>query len=245
MKIIVCIKKVTKVTNSNIKNEHIMNVLDKNAIELALKMKESLGGEIIAISMGDINAKSVLHTALAMGVDDAILLCDNKFAGSDTLATSYILSSTIKKVKNVDFIICGNHSSDGETGQIGPEIATMLEIPFITNCIEVLDIRQDYGEFRRIKDNTIETIKMQFPGLITVGRQINKPRYATLKQFVRSKKIPIKVWSGTDIAVDYDKCGLVGSPTKVISTTQLKHCKVCEFLGENALERLVEIFELN
>ena len=145
MRIIVCVKHVPNTLkydfeNNSIKREDIdstINPYDLYAIETALRLKDKYGGEVFALCMGVSSAKQSLIKTIALGVDKAYLLCDKKFAGADTFSTSYVLAEGIKKIDKYDIIICGKQSSDGDTGQVGVEIAEKLALPFITNVINV------------------------------------------------------------------------------------------------------------
>jgi electron transfer flavoprotein beta subunit len=150
--------------------------------------------------------------------DEAILLCDKAFAGADTLATSYSLSMAIKKIGNYDLIICGKQSTDGDTGQVGPSLAEKLEIPHTTCVSEIQEIDSSYIRCRRMNDEGYELIGMPLPAVITVVKEINEPRLASIRGIMRAKKANIKIWSADDINADRLLCGLSGSPTQVIKT---------------------------
>jgi len=163
MKIVVCLKQVPESLDVKIDPEtkriiregvkSIINPYDTYAIEEGIRLKEKLGGEVISISMGPSQAEEALREAIAMGADDGILLTDRKFAGSDTLATSYTLSCGIKKIGNFDIIICGRETLDGSTGQVGPEIAEFLNIPYVTYVSKIENISDNVMECVRLMED--------------------------------------------------------------------------------------------
>ena len=228
MNIVVCIKQVpdtTEIKIDPVKNTlirtgvpSIMNPFDKNALETALQLKDQYGGKVTAISMGPAQAKAVLREALAMGADEAYLVSDRAFGGSDTYATSYILSEAIKKLGNFDVILGGKQAIDGDTGQTAPSIAEHLNA---TRLTYVLDLKVDGDKVtaRRQVEEGIEVIETKFPILCTATKESNKPRYATVKGVINSLKAEIGMITLADIpGADTTKMGLKGSPTKVKST---------------------------
>lgn len=153
MRIIVPIKQVPETSNVKMDPvtgvmirkglEAIINPLDLYAIEIALRIKEDCGGEVVAISMGPQKAEKALREAIAMGCDDGILLSDRKFGGSDTYATGYTLAQAVKKIGEFDLIICGERATDGDTGQVGPAIAALLGLPLVTYVSKIVDLSED------------------------------------------------------------------------------------------------------
>ncbi|MFX0098891.1 MAG: electron transfer flavoprotein subunit beta/FixA family protein [Candidatus Hodarchaeota archaeon] len=229
MKIIVCIKQVPGITEVKIDPKtrtliregipSILNPMDKNAVELALSFKDEHGAEVIALSMGPPQARDVLIEAMAMGADGGYLLTDKQFAGADTLATSYTLSCGIKKIldgASEYLVICGGQAIDGDTAQVGPELAEELGIPSITN-VQKATLRD--GKIiteRALEDNEINVLETGLPALITVLRETNKPRFATLQgiQDAFEKKEVVSL-ALNDLQIDKSKIGLTGSRTQV------------------------------
>lgn len=200
--------------------ESIINPPDLNAIELALTLKDQYGGKVYVITMSPPAAIKGLKTAIAMGADEAILISDRKFAGADTLATSYTLAMAVRKIGNYDLIIFGEETIDSSTGHIGPEVGEMLGIP----CLPyVKDIRIDLDEktatlVRDVEDG-IETFKSQLPIVISVGVGVNIPRYPIPIRRLMAEVNPehfIKTWNSDDLKADLNRVGLQGSPTRVI-----------------------------
>lgn len=224
--IIVCIKQVpdtdkvqiNRETNTLIREgvQSIINPFDENAIEAALQLKElHTDARVIVISMGPPQVVEALKQAIAMGADEVLLVSDRAFAGSDTWATSYTLAQTIKEIGNFDLIICGKQAIDGDTAQVGPGIAEWLDIPQITFAKE---IEYDEGKFtiKRIIEDGYQLINVDSPVLITVTKDINEPRYPSLKGKMKAKKAEIPIWNVSKINADENNIGLTGSPTKVV-----------------------------
>ncbi|SHJ80689.1 electron transfer flavoprotein beta subunit [Dethiosulfatibacter aminovorans DSM 17477] len=224
MNIIVCVKQVPDTTEVRIDPEtntlmrkgvpSIMNPFDKNALEAAVQLKEEHGGTVTAITMGPPQAKAVLKECLSVGADKAYLVSDIAFGGADTLATSYTLASAIKTMCDYDLIICGKQAIDGDTAQVGPEIAEHLDIAQVTYVTKV-KVEGDKIITEREHDEGYEVIEAQIPSVITVVKAINEPRYATVKSKMASNRVEIPTITSADLVVDEKMLGLDGSPTKV------------------------------
>ncbi|MEN6565721.1 MAG: electron transfer flavoprotein subunit beta/FixA family protein [Veillonellales bacterium] len=224
MEIVVCIKQVpdtTEVkidpkTNSLIRQgvPSIVNPFDKNAVETALQLKEQHGGHVTVISMGPPQAKDALKECLAMGADAAILMSDRGFGGADTLATSETLAAGLRKFGRYDLIICGKQSIDGDTAQVGPELAEHLGIPQVT-CAASIEVNGSIARIKREHEDGYEMIEAPFPLLITVVKSINEPRHSSVKGVMRANRQEIPVWTSKDVSVDRQRIGIKGSPTQV------------------------------
>lgn len=228
MNIIVCIKQVpdtTEIKIDPVKNTlirtgvpSIMNPFDKNALETGLQLKATYGGKVTVISMGPAQAKAVLREALAMGADEAYLVTDRAFGGSDTYATSYILSQAIKKLGDFDVILGGKQAIDGDTGQTAPSIAEHLGAARLTY---VLDLKLEGNKIiaRRQVEEGVEVVEASLPVLCTATKESNKPRYATIRGTLAALKAQIPEITLADLPdSDTSKMGLKGSPTKVKAT---------------------------
>ncbi|KEH98522.1 electron transfer flavoprotein subunit beta/FixA family protein [Clostridium massiliodielmoense] len=223
MKIVVCLKqvpdtnqvKIDPVTGTLVREgvPSIINPEDKNALEEALRLKDENGATVTVISMGPPQAEAALREAMAMGADDSILISDRAFAGADTLATSYALAGALKKL-DYDLILAGRQAIDGDTAQVGPEIAEHLGIPQIT-YVEKVDVEGNTLKVRRALENGYEILKVQTPCLLTAIKELNEPRYMSMKHIFGVFDKEVKVWSADDIDVDKALLGLKGSPTKV------------------------------
>lgn len=229
LNIIVCIKQVPDTTEVKINPEtgtliregvpSIVNPFDMYAIEEGLRLKEKHGGKVTVISMGPPQAKEALKEAVAMGADEAILLSDRSFAGSDTWATAYTLAQAIRKLGQVDVILCGKQAIDGDTGQVGPGIARQLGINQLTYVFKILKLDPETRALavERLLEEGREVVETQLPALLTVVKDINQPRYPTFLGIRRATKLEIPVWGAADLpATDATKLGLKGSPTQVV-----------------------------
>ena len=228
MKIVVCIKQVPDTTNVKINPEtntliregvdSIMNPFDVYAVEEAVRLRERIGGnaKVIALTMGPKQAEAVLRDAISVGVDEGILLSDRAFAGADTWATSYALSQAIKTIGDVSIILFGKQASDGDTAQVGPGVATHLDLPQITYVRKIDEISAHSITAERMLEEGNETILSSLPCVITVVKEINEPRLPSLKGRMNAKRAQISVLTAANINCDTEKCGLNGSPTKVV-----------------------------
>ncbi len=223
----------------------IFNHEDRVALEFALQLKDKYGGNVTVITMGPPRASDVLRECLFMGADDAVLISDRKFAGADTLATSYVLSEAIKKTGKFDFVFAGRQAIDGDTAQVGPQTAEKLNIPQITYAEEILDVNGSTAKVKRKIDGGYEILESSLPVLITVLKDAAFPRpfkarrimayknaktlielekltegnsllyIDQLKEEYTSKKLYIQTLTMDDLKLDEKRCGVHGSPTKV------------------------------
>ena len=224
MDIIVCIKQVPDTAEVRINPEtgtliregipSIINPYDMHALEAGLQIKEKERGRVTVLTMGPPQAEAALREAIAMGVDEAVLLTDRAFAGSDTWATSYTLSKAIKKL-GADMIVCGKQAIDGDTAQVGPEIAAFLNIPHVSYVRRIEEITGNSIRVQRLMDEGYDIVESSLPVLLTVVKELNTPRLPSLKGKMAAKKAQIKKWGVADIQADENKLGLNGSPTRV------------------------------
>ena len=226
MNIVVCIKQVPGTTQVKINPETgtlirdgveaVVNPFDEYAIEEALRIKERVGGVVKVITMGPPQAENALRSAIAMGADEGYLISDRAFAGSDTWATSYTLSNGIKTLGQFDLIICGKQAIDGDTAQVGPAVAEMLGIPYVAWVRKVDEITDSHMKVERLMEEGYDIIEMPLPGLITVVKEINTPRMASLRGKMKAKSAKINMINASMMDVDTKKLGLKGSPTQVL-----------------------------
>ncbi len=194
----------------------ITNPFDAYAVEEALRLKERLGGTVTAVSMGPPQAEAVLREAISLGVDNGVLVSDRAFAGSDTWATSYTLATAIKTLGDVDIIVCGKQAADGDTAQVGPGVATHLDVPQITFVRKIEEVDDKHIVAERLLEEGYEVIESPLPCLLTVVKEINDPRMPSLKGKMAAKKAEIRTMTADEMGCDPAKLGLDGSPTKVV-----------------------------
>ncbi|NQT90789.1 MAG: electron transfer flavoprotein subunit beta/FixA family protein [Candidatus Omnitrophica bacterium] len=226
MNIIVCIKQVPDTANVNIDPEtntliregveSIINPFDMYAIEEAVRTKEKLEGKVTVVSMGPPQAESALREAISMGADEAVLVSDRAFAGSDTWATSYTLAAAIRKIGSFDIIFCGKQAADGDTAQVGPGISVHLDIPQVTYVKKIEEIKEGSARVERMTEEGFDVIETPLPAIFTVVKEINEPRIPSLKGKMKARSAQIKTLTAKDLEVDEKHLGLNGSPTQVI-----------------------------
>lgn len=230
MQVIACIKQVPDTTQVKIDPKtntlvrdgipFIINPYDAHALEEALRLKDRFGFKVTVISMGPPSTETVLRKGLALGADRAVLLSDRVFGGADTLATSNVLTAAVEKLSEeeaVGLIVCGKQTIDGDTAQVGPGIATRMNIEQLTLVDHIVDIDIDNKkiEVRRKLEGRSEQVEAPIPALITVVREINQPRYPTVPNRLLAADAEIEVWDNSVLKLDTDTTGLKGSPTWV------------------------------
>jgi len=226
MRILVCIKEVPDTTEVKIDPETgtliradvpaILNPFDMYALEAALEIKdENSTTEVIVLSMGPPQAEKNLRETIAMGVDDVYLITDRAFAGADTWATSYTLSTAIKHIGDIDLIFAGKQAIDGDTAQTGPGIAEWLNLPQATFVKKIDKIGEKAIVVERSTETVYEVIEIQFPAVITIVKGDSEPRLPSLRGMMKAKRAEIHKLTSEFLHVDEDKIGLTGSPTQV------------------------------
>ncbi len=228
MNIVVCVKQVPDTNEVKIDKEKgtliregvpsILNPDDANALEGALTLKDKNPEvKVTVITMGPPQAEVMLRECLAMGADDAILLSDRFFGGADTWATSNTIAAGIKKIGNFDIIFAGRQAIDGDTAQVGPQIAEKLNIPQVT-YVENFKINNDFLNVQRQLEDGYELIEVKTPVLLTAVKELNKPRYMSVDKIFEAYKKDIKIWKLEDLDLSLDEVGLKASPTKVFKS---------------------------
>ncbi|AYD40212.1 electron transfer flavoprotein subunit beta/FixA family protein [Clostridium fermenticellae] len=225
MKILVCVKqvpdtnevKIDPVKGTLIRDgvPSILNPDDANALEAALAIKDENPGTTVAVlTMGPPQATVVLRECMAMGADEGYLLSDRAFGGADTCATSTTIAAGIKKVGKVDIIFAGRQAIDGDTAQVGPQVAQRLGLPVVTY---VQDVKFDKDKIvvQRQMEDGYEVIEVETPCLLTAVKELNEPRYMSIYGIVDAYKKDITVWNHEDVDLDPKDCGLNASPTQV------------------------------
>ncbi len=225
MRIVVCIKEVPDTTEVKIDPERntliregvpsIINPFDGYALEMGLKIKDELGAELLILSMGPSQVEENLRTAIARGADSAILLSDRAFAGADTLATSFTLSAAIRRIGDVDLILCGKQAIDGDTAQVGPGIAEFLGLPQVVAVTEITEVTNKKLVTKRITEGGYDLVELQYPALCTVTKGKNELRVPSIRGKLKAKKADIPIWDNEKLGLDERMVGLNGSPTWV------------------------------
>lgn len=255
MKIDVCVKQVPAsnetrldpVTHTIIRDGavSILNPFDAYAVEEALRIRERCGGTVKAFSMGIPAAAEMLRRVLALGVDDALLLTDRAFAGSDTLATARVLAAAVTADGLPGLILCGRMATDGDTAQVGPMLAECLGIPHVSDVAAVEEITEESAVVRRLTDYGYVRLRVRLPALLTVLKEINNPRLPSLTGILQAEEREIPVADHSVLQLDPSRTGLGGSATRVVSSVRPVHEKHSEILSgtpaqqaEAFLERL-------
>lgn len=267
IRIVVCIKqvlgtteiKIDPETNTLIREgiENIINPFDVYAVEEGVRVKERFDNdddfdeevEVVAITMGPLQAEKVLREAISVGVDKAILLSDRSFAGADTWVTSNTLAKAIEKLGDYKLIIFSKQTLDGDTGQVGPEFAQRMNIPFIGYVSEIQRITKRKIKVKRLMEDRYEIIEFGLPAAIYVIKDINTPRVPSLRGKIKAKNAEILVWNLKELGANEDEVGLPGSYTQVIKifTPKIQHeVKMIEVSSEVQVEQLFrKLKELN
>ncbi len=248
MKIIVLIKQVPDTTEVKLDPKtgsliregirSIINPDDLHALEAAAQLKVQYGGKVTALSMGPAQAIDAISEAMGMGADEGILLSDRAFAGADTWATSSTLGQAVETIGSYDLIIAGRQAIDGDTAQIGPQVADYLQIRHVSYVFDIEEVNKKTMVVKRRLENGFERIQCTLPALLTVIGELNTPRYPHVAGLIDAcrEKAPIKAWNAADIGVQTSDVGLEGSLTHVIKTFAPKTRRQGEILEGNARE---------
>ena len=241
MNIVVLVKQVPNTTEVRIDPktgnliregvESIINPEDRHALEAALNIKETAGGKVTALTMGPPQAMEAVCEAIAMGADQGILLTDRAFAGADTWATSTVLGMAINRIGEFDLVIAGRQAVDGDTAQIGPQVAEFLGIPQLT-YVRQIEAVEGKVVVERVLEAGCERIEAPTPVLVTVLASLNEPRHPTVQGllFATSDRAPIKIWNAADIGAKAPDLGFAGSLTQVIRTFTPKEARDTRYL---------------
>lgn len=215
--------KMDEETGTMVRTEHknVINPLDENALAEAIRLRDTIPqAKVTAISMGPLHAQKALREAIALGADDAVLLSHKHFGGSDTLATGKALAQALVNLAGGslgpgDLILCGERATDGETGQVGPMVSAILDVPVVTYVRKiVLEGRHIVAE--RVVEEGTEVVRLPLPAVITVVKDINQPGFPTLAGKLKAKTCDIPVLIPDDLGLSRDDIGLSGSPTRVV-----------------------------
>ncbi len=253
MNIVVCIKQVPGTTEVKINNEtntlvregveSIINPFDTYAVEEGVSLKERFGGKVTILTMGPPQADVALKECIEVGADEGILVSDRAFAGSDTLATSYVLSKAIEKIGDYDLVISGKQTMDGDTGQVGPGIAQRLGIPFVAYVSKVEDMADGMMKAQRMTDEGHEVVESPVPCVMSVSKEINVPRLPSLRGKVKAKSAQFTIWSASDLGIEENKVGVAGSPTFVMQIFSPKRERNSEMLEGDSSQMVSRLYE--
>ncbi len=225
LRFVVCMKQVPDTTEVRIDSETgtmrrdgvpaITNPFDHHALEQAIAFRAALGGTVTALSMGPPQAQQVLRDAIAVGADEAILLSDPAFRGADTWATALTLAAAIRRLDGVAAILCGKQAIDGDTAQVGPELAEALDLPQLTFVRRVVSVDSSSIVVERSIEGGWQVVRASLPVLLTVVPELNDPRIPSLRGLIRSKRENVSVWDAQCLNLESGRVGLDGSPTRV------------------------------
>lgn len=228
MKLIVCMKQVPASATASVDpltktivrtgQDAVTNPYDLYALQTALDIRKQTGGTVTGLTMGIPAAQRVLRDAIARGADGGAILSDRAFAGADTLATSYTLALGVEKLGGADLIVCGKMAIDGDTAQIGPELAQRLGIPHVSDVTEILEAAEDHLVVRRRWDNLEQELLLPLPALITVDKGTNPTDLPTIPGMLRGRAAQIPLYDAETLEADRSRSGLKGSPTQVVKT---------------------------
>lgn len=247
LRTIVCIKSVvtSAAAGSMVRSAdaYELNPFDRPALEVALEMRERLGGTVTGLSMGPEPCAFVLREAMAMGIDSGILLCDPAFAGSDTLATSTVLASAIRKLAPFDLILFGTRSSDSDTGHVGPQTAVLLDLPMVTGVCSIKSGMEGFRVERRM-DGFREAFEVLFPAGLTIHPASVRPRDTGLLGMKAAfEERQVMKWGLEEVGLSPDRVGKAGSATAVISQSKVDRSRKCEFLTGSHEEQSGKLVE--
>lgn len=254
MHIIVCIKQVPSTNEVRLDPEthaiirdgrqSVINPFDSYAVELAVQLKEQLGATVTALSMGIPATERLLRDTESRGADRAILLSDRAFAGADTLATSYTLSLGVQAMGGADLILCGKMAVDGDTAQIGPELAETLGIHHVTDVAEIIEASEGSLTVRKAVENGSWILKVKLPALLTVQKDIVIPRLPTISGVRFSLDAPFATYDAEAVGADTGRTGFAGSPTQVVRTFTPERRREAEQILGSAAEQAARVLDL-
>ena len=256
LKIVVCVKavpdpkeahkiKIDPVTKTLMRLDVplVLNLLDKNAMEAALRLKEQLDVHITVLSMGPSAADSVVKECLALGADDGFLLSDRSFGGADAYATAYTLAKGIEKIGEYDVVFCGMASSDGSTEWVGPQIAALLKIPVVTRVKELVEYGGQWWKVKASLENGYRLMQVKLPAVLTVTRELNTPRTLSFSGIIKARSKEITAWGINQLGLPEETVGQKGSPTIVSNLAAIESKREVEIITgtrEEKAERLVQ-----
>ncbi len=254
LRIVVCVKavpdpkeadriKIDPVTRTLVRVDVplVLNPLDKNAMEAAIQLKELTDVHISVLSMGPPPAANVVKECLALGADQGVLLSDRAFAGADAYATAYTLARGVEKIGSYDLILCGRASSDGSTEWVGPELATLLDIPIVTMVKEIIEYGDEWWKVKAGLENGYRLVRVKLPAVLTVTRELNTPRMLSFSGILKARRKQITQWRLDDLEMQEEEVGLKGSPTIVSEMIALESRREVEMIGGTREEKAEQL----
>ncbi|MBC8432574.1 MAG: electron transfer flavoprotein subunit beta/FixA family protein [Desulfobacterales bacterium] len=256
LKIVVCVKavpdpkeahkiKIDPVTKTLMRRDVplVLNLMDKNAMEAALQLKEQLDAHITVLSMGPPPAGNIVKECLALGADHGYLLTDQAFGGADAYATAYTLAKGIEQIGEYDVVFCGMASSDGSTEWVGPQIATFLKIPVVTRVKELVEYGDRWWKVKAGMENGYRLVQVKLPAVLTVSRELNTPRTLSFSGIIKARKKEIAEWGINQLGLLEETVGQKGSPTIVSNLDSIASRRTVEIISgtrEEKAEQLVK-----
>jgi electron transfer flavoprotein beta subunit len=243
--IIVCIKSVVRsaprgIARRTLENSEL-NPFDRPALEAALQFKNTQGAKVTVLSMGPATSGMALSEALAMGVDRAVLINDRALAESDTLVTSRVLAAAAKRIAPFDLLFFGVRTADSDTGQVGPQTAAVLEIPFVSRVTKIM-MSDDRWEIQRVMDDWLEKWRLSLPAALTIDPRAFVPRPVSLMGINDAYAQPaVESWSLKELDLKPQAVGLDGSPTRVARLQQIKRKRSCDILTGESRQQVDEL----
>lgn len=195
-----------------------INPYDLHAVRAAVELRERLGGEVVAVTMGPPQAEAALREAMTAGADRAVLLSDRAFAGSDTWGTGAVLAAAVPKIGGGDVLLFGKQAVDGDTAQVGPGVAARLGLPQVTELLRFDEIRDGQLTVEKCCDNGTQQVRVSMPCVLTVTKEANEVPAPTLRQWERAQGLPLEMWGIGDLDLQPSDTGFAGSPTRVVAT---------------------------
>ena len=247
MNIVVCLKQVPDLQQIRIKDRKpllegaplIFGDMDKSALEEAVRIKEKTEGtKVTVLALGGAKLKDGIKEALAIGADEAVLLIDPAFEGSDTMSTAKALARAIEKIGEYDLILCGEGSTDNYSGQVGPRLAEILDLPQVTYVRE-LEIGDSKLRAVRNMEESFEVVEAELPAVVTVADEINQPRLASLRDILRAARKPVHEWTAADLGLSEDEVGAKGSVIEVVSNLAPEQARK-QVVFEGELDEVIE-----
>ena len=208
---------------------HVVSPFDKQAVEAALPLKDAQGGNVTTLSVGHNLEPSVLRDSLSMGADELILLDDKAFSDGDAWSTAFALAMGIKKIGDYDLVFCGRQDSETDSGQVGTCIASILKIPCVT-VAKKIDVADSKARIERVTDDGHEVLTLELPAVVTVSNELGEPRYPTVKQTMKARKVKPTLWGPNDIDVTPDQVGVAGRKVKLVKLFKPVRGVECEMI---------------